>query len=73
LAFDDPRNLVVEPKSGYVSRLHTYQLKREKGKLSDNQAEWLSVLSGVEQVVPEHIEVWIWRPSDWPEIEEVLR
>lgn len=56
-----------------ADRLIFAELKREKGKLSDNQAEWLSILGGVEQVVPENVEVWIWRPSDWPQIEEVLR
>lgn len=53
-------------------RLIFAELKREKGKLSDTQAEWLSILGGVEDAT-EHVEVWTWRPSDWPVIEEVLR
>ena len=44
------------------------ELKSEKGKVSPAQEEWLQGLSLVETV-----DVHLWRPSQWPEIEEVLR
>jgi Holliday junction resolvase len=43
------------------------ELKAEKGRLRDEQAEWLSALGRAGQAVH------CWRPSDWPAIEETLR
>jgi hypothetical protein len=44
------------------------ELKTERGKVSVNQAAWLDALGDCPGV-----EVWLWRPRDWPTIEEVLR
>jgi hypothetical protein len=49
-------------------RLVLAELKREKGKVTENQAFWLDLLRQCAGV-----EVFIWRPSDWPEVQEVLR
>ena len=43
------------------------ELKTEKGNLTKAQAWWLA---GLKQA---HPHVYVWRPSDWSEIEEVLR
>lgn len=48
-------------------RLVFAELKSEKGRESKAQAQWLDALSRVTS------EVWLWRPSHWPEIERVLR
>jgi hypothetical protein len=44
------------------------ELKREKGWLSTNQEHWLGILRQCPG-----IEVYLWRPSDWDEAQEVLR
>lgn len=43
------------------------ELKAEAGKLSVEQAEWLGAL----QAAGGH--AFIWRPSDWPAIERILK
>jgi hypothetical protein len=43
------------------------ELKAEKGKLSDEQGQWLAALGLAGQ------DVHCWRPSDWDVIEEMLR
>jgi hypothetical protein len=45
------------------------ELKTETGRLRVEQQRWLDALqpSGTE------VGVFLWRPSDWPEIEQVLR
>jgi hypothetical protein len=43
------------------------ELKTEKGRLSEDQERWLSVLGLA------GADVHCWRPSDWPAIEETLR
>ena len=43
------------------------ELKREGGKLTEAQHEWCAAISHAKNG-----EVYIWRPSDWPEIERVL-
>lgn len=43
------------------------ELKTERGKLSKEQEGWLAVLRRAGAVVR------VWRPSNWPEIEEVLK
>lgn len=49
-------------------RLLFAELKRERGgKLSRKQRFWLDCLSRVSGV-----EVYLWRPSDWAKIEEIL-
>ena len=46
------------------------ELKSERGKLAREQAAWL------EELVPRDpnrpVDVFVWRPSDWPEVERVL-
>ncbi len=42
------------------------ELKAEKGRLTDLQREWLQTLERCE------LDVRVWRPSDWPEIEKTL-
>ena len=48
-------------------RLLIFELKSEKGKLSEVQEMWLHVLDQCP------IEVHTWRPSDWEEIVGTLR
>jgi hypothetical protein len=43
------------------------ELKKEKGRLSEEQERWLSALGLAGAAVH------CWRPSDWPTIEETLR
>ncbi len=43
------------------------ELKSEGGKLRPEQREWLELLSRCEGV-----EARLWRPGDWPEVEETL-
>jgi len=44
------------------------ELKTETGRVRPEQRDWLEALRGSEGV-----EVRLWRPSDWPEIEEALK
>ncbi len=44
------------------------ELKREGGKLSEQQRRWLELLGQCPAV-----ESYCWRPSDWPSIERTLR
>lgn len=49
-------------------RLVIAELKRESGgRVSPAQREWIAVLKTV------LADVYVWRPSDWPEIERILR
>lgn len=50
------------------SRLVFAELKRQDARTTPEQDAWLEALSRCLGV-----EVHIWRPSDWPEIERVLR
>lgn len=43
------------------------ELKTMRGRLRREQRAWLAALRAAGQ------EVWIWRPSDWPTVERVLR
>lgn len=38
----------------------------EKGKITAEQARWIGAL------VKARAEVYVWRPSDWPQVERVL-
>lgn len=49
-------------------RLLFVELKAEKGRLSAEQRAWQDELGRCPGV-----ETYVWRPGDWPEIEEVLR
>jgi len=44
------------------------ELKSQAGRIRPGQGQWLEALGGSESV-----EARLWRPSDWPEIEEALR
>ena len=44
------------------------ELKSERGRLTQDQREALGLLAGCPGV-----ETYLWRPGDWPEIEEVLK
>ena len=46
-------------------RLIFAELKAERGKLSDDQAQWIQELR---MCVP----VYLWRPSDWEQIVEIV-
>ena len=48
-------------------RLMFAELKREKGKVSESQKIVLSELSTL------GVEVYLWRPSDWDSILEILK
>jgi hypothetical protein len=43
------------------------ELKSQRGKATEDQRDWLDDLRASGQ------HVYLWRPSDWPEIEKVLR
>lgn len=64
-----PRNPAGWPDLVLVRRPDVLfvELKRDDGKLDDDQAAWLAELAACGQ------RVFVWRPSDWPEVEEVLR
>jgi hypothetical protein len=48
-------------------RLIFAELKSEKGRVGEAQWGWLRALSACSA------ETYLWRPSDWPQIEEVLK
>ncbi len=48
-------------------RLLFAELKSESGRVTTTQKEWLSELSSVPG-----LEVYLWRPSDWPVVQRVL-
>jgi hypothetical protein len=48
------------------------ELKTERGRVSPVQRDWLEALEAV-SAWTNAVEVRLWRPSDWPEIERVLR
>lgn len=49
-------------------RLVMAELKRQKGTVSDAQQAWLDDLARVET-----LDTFLWRPADWPAVEEALR
>ena len=60
-------------------RLIFAELKREDGNPTDEQTAWLIDLGIVSDSThalilgPPVVEVFLWRPSDWPEIEKALK
>lgn len=50
-------------------RLIFIELKTKRGVLTDDQIGWLC---DVKQMACHQVEVYIWRPNDWTEIERVL-
>ena len=59
--------LVRTARGGHEPAVIYAELKSEKGKLSDDQFAWLSDLAQAGQTT------YVWRPSDMPEIERILR
>lgn len=51
-----------------TGRLLLAELKTERGRLRPEQRQWLDALGTVTGV-----EVYVWRPSDWPAVQELLR
>jgi VRR-NUC domain len=50
------------------------ELKSERGRVTPAQLDWLEDFRQVRNVWPEpSLEVFVWRPSDWPVVEQVLR
>ena len=48
-------------------RVVLVELKSEAGRVSVEQRRWLIALEAA------HAEHYLWRPSDWPQVEAVLR
>jgi len=59
-----PDLVLVHPSK---NRVIFAELKSEKGKLTEEQVEWLDALGKCGQ------EVYVWRPSNWEEIVSVLQ
>jgi hypothetical protein len=54
------------------TRIVFSEMKREKGKTSPAQDVVLATLSAIAEA-NKTMEVYVWRPSDWPEIEVILK
>ena len=54
-----------------LSRLIIVEIKSEKGKLSPAQKMWFDILQPLADAGK--IELYLWRPSQWKEIEVILR
>ena len=67
--YDSRRSTAGWPDLAFVrrGRLVLAELKTDTGKVSPAQREWLGDLSAVVG-----IEVFVWRPSDWPTVQAVL-
>ena len=50
-----------------TGRIIFAELKSEKGKVTEDQKKWLELLSDCP------CETYLWRPSDWDWIEEILK
>jgi VRR-NUC domain-containing protein len=48
-------------------RLVAAELKSATGRVRPEQTDWLNALKAA------GVETHVWRPGDWPEVEEVLR
>lgn len=59
-----PDLCLLHPARG---RYLTAELKRERGRITVDQLVWLEGLRKA------GVEAYLWRPSDWPEIEKVLK
>ena len=49
------------------------ELKAKRGVLTSPQEEWILRLIGVKTRTGGEVKVFVWRPSDWNEIEETLK
>jgi len=47
------------------------ELKTDKGRIRPSQRAWLDRLGAIATQQP-NIEVYLWRPKDWPGIERIL-
>lgn len=61
-----------------LARLVFAELKSETGRVRPDQVTWAEAVGRVRsrhvaETGRSPIEVYLWRPSDWPQIEEVLR
>jgi hypothetical protein len=66
--YDSRRCVAGFPDLVLVRRPHVIfaELKRQNGKVSEDQQTWLDELKACGQMAV------VWRPSDWQEIEEAL-
>jgi VRR-NUC domain-containing protein len=55
-------------RGGSRGRVIFAELKSARGSVSDDQADWLAVLERCPGV-----EVYVWQPHQWPEIEACLK
>jgi hypothetical protein len=56
-------DLVIAGRGGVIFA----ELKAQKGRVTNAQADWIgAVLLGGGRA-------YVWRPSDWPEVEQILR
>jgi len=64
-----PRNAAGLPDLILVRRPRVIfaELKAQRGRLREEQREWLEALAGCS------VEVYVWRPDDWPTVERILR
>ncbi len=50
------------------------ELKTAKGRMTPMQQGWRRHLGGDALIgPPEGVEVYLWRPDDWPEVERILK
>jgi hypothetical protein len=54
-------------------RLILAELKSQDGRVRPEQERWLFQLSQLEETCGEYVEVHVWRPRDWPQIENALK
>ena len=52
-------------------RLIFAEVKAQRGRMSDGQIRWVGMLDTVAEGT-DLVDVFVWRPTDWPEIVEVL-
>jgi hypothetical protein len=62
-----PDLVMVRAEPGFVARLIFAELKADRGRLGPQQLEWIQALAESDA------EMYVWRPADWDEIEEVLK
>lgn len=63
-------DLIMAHRTDHSRPLIFAELKKEDGRLSTYQKQWLAALKGFDH--SDEVVVRVWRPRDWPEIEELL-
>jgi hypothetical protein len=63
-----PDLILVRIEPDGTGRCVVAELKRERGKLTREQQAWIDLLGLVPGITAQ-----VWRPSDWPQVERVLR